>query len=98
MDVAVPITVGDQYLGAVMFGQVRISNGSDAGVERLVNEISSFHTDNVVSALQPDLRELYQRLPEMEYERIRGIAEMINAIVQYIGRPRRGQPRSDDEL
>lgn len=84
VDVAVPITVGDQYLGAVMFGQVRISNGSDAGVERLVNEISSFHTDNVVSALQPDLRELYQRLPEMEYERIRGIAEMINAIVQYI--------------
>ena len=84
VDVAVPITVGDQYLGAVMFGQVRISNGSDAGVERLVNEISSFHTDNVVSALQPDMRELYQRLPEMEYERIRGIAEMINAIVQYI--------------
>ncbi|MEI3062813.1 MAG: PocR ligand-binding domain-containing protein [Oscillospiraceae bacterium] len=33
VDVAVPITVGDQYLGAVMFGQVRISNGSDAGVE-----------------------------------------------------------------
>ena len=53
VDVAVPITVGDQYLGAVMFGQVRISNGSDAGVERLVNEISSFHTDNVVSALHP---------------------------------------------
>ena len=84
VDVAVPITVGDQYLGAVMFGQVRISNGSDAGVERLVNEISSFHTGNAVSALQPDLRELYQRLPEMEYERIRGIADMLNAIVQYI--------------
>ena len=84
VDVAVPITVGDQYLGAVMFGQVRISNGSDAGVERLVNEISAVHTDDAVSALQPDLRELYQRLPEMEYERIRGIAEMINAIVQYI--------------
>lgn len=84
VDVAVPITVGDQYLGAVMFGQVRISNGSDAGVERLVNEISSFHADDVVSALQPDLRVLYQRLPEMEYERIRSIADMINTIVQYI--------------
>lgn len=84
VDVAVPITVGDQYLGAVMFGQVRISNGSDAGVERLVNEISAVHTDDAVSALQPDLCELYQRLPEMEYERIRGIADMINAIVQYI--------------
>ena len=67
-----------------MFGQVRISNGPDAGVERLVNEISAVHTDDAVSALQPDLRELYQRLPEMEYERIRGIADMINAIVQYI--------------
>lgn len=84
VDVAVPVTVGDQYLGAVMFGQVRVSNGSDAGVERLVNEISSFRADDEVSALQPDLRELYQRLPEMEYERIRGIADMINAVVQYI--------------
>ena len=52
VDVAVPITVGDQYLGAVMFGQVRISNGSDAGVARLVNEISAVHTDDAVSALQ----------------------------------------------
>ncbi len=68
VDVAVPITVGDQYLGAVMFGPVRMSNGSDAGVERLVNEISAVHTDDAVSALQPDLRELYQRLPEMEYD------------------------------
>lgn len=84
VDVAVPITIGDKYMGAVMFGQVRIANGSDAKVERLVNEISSFYPDDVVSALQPDLRELYQRLPEMEYERIRSIADMINAIVQYI--------------
>ena len=83
VDVAVPVTVGDQYLGAVMFGQVRVSNGSDAGVERLVNEISSFRADDEVSALQPDLRELYQRLPEMEYERIVEIADLIDSIVKY---------------
>ena len=46
VDVAVPVMVGDKYLGAVMFGQVRIPNGdTDAKVERLVSEISSFHAE-----------------------------------------------------
>lgn len=81
VDVAVPITVGDKYMGAVMFGQVRIANGSDSKVERLVNEISSFQPGSDHAA--PNLRELYQRLPEMEYEQIRHIADMLNAIVQY---------------
>lgn len=81
VDVAVPITIGDKYIGAVMFGQVRIANGSDAKVERLVNEISSFQPENEYAVA--DLKELYQRLPEMEYEQIRHIADMLNAIVQY---------------
>ncbi len=82
VDVAVPIIVGNQYLGAMMFGQVRLAHGSDAKVERLVNEISSFSGESEQAAT--DLKELYHRLPEMEYERIKNIADTLNAIVQYI--------------
>jgi len=77
------VLVGDHYLGAVMFGQVRIPNDdTDAKVERLVNEISSFQADE--QSARQDLLELYNKLPEMEYKRIVQIADLINSIVQYI--------------
>ena len=83
VDVAVPVTVGDRYLGAVMFGQVRIpDNDTDAKVERLVSETSSFQAES--ESTRQDLLEMYQRLPEMEYKRIVAIADTLNAIVNYI--------------
>ena len=83
VDVAVPVMVGDRYLGAVMFGQVRIANGdTDAKVERLVNEISSFQAG--CDSSPRDLMEMYEKLPEMEYSRIVQIAELINCVVNYI--------------
>ena len=83
VDVAVPVLVGDRYLGAVMFGQVRIpNNDTHAKVERLVNEISSFHSES--SEVRQDLLEMYNRLPEMEYDRIVQVAELLNSMVNYI--------------
>ena len=83
VDAAVPVTVGNRYLGAVMFGQVRIPDGdTDAKVERLVSEVSSFQTGS--EGDRQDLIEMYDRLPEMEYKRIVAIADTLNAIVNYI--------------
>lgn len=83
VDAAVPVTVGDRYLGAVMFGQVRLpADETDAGVERLVSEVSTFQTGS--EGTRQDLLEMYQRLPEMEYKRIVAIADTLNAIVNYI--------------
>lgn len=83
VDVAVPVMVGEHYLGAVMFGQVRIpNNDTDAKVERLVNEISSFHAESETA--RRDLMEMYEKLPEMDYARIVQIAELIDSIVKYI--------------
>ena len=81
VDVAVPVMVGDRYLGAVMFGQVRLMNKDAEKAVRLVNEISSFQAEE--EAARKDLLEMYERLPEMEYERIVEIADLINSIVQY---------------
>ena len=80
---AVPIVVGGQYLGAVMFGQVRLPDGDRNGeVRRLVNEISSFRNEEADA--RKDLLEKYEALPEMEYSRIVEIAHLINAVVRYI--------------
>ena len=81
VDVAVPVMVGDKYLGAVMFGQVRLVNKDREKAVRLVNEISSFQAEE--DAARKDLLEKYEKLPEMEYERIVEIADLIDAIVKY---------------
>ena len=58
VDAAVPVIVGDKYLGAVMFGQVRIPNNDTGGkVERLVSEISSFQPESETA--RKDLLEMY---------------------------------------
>lgn len=83
VDVAVPVMVGERYLGAVMFGQVRIpNNDTDAKVERLVSEISSFQAES--ESARCDLLEKYEKLPEMEYSRIVQIADLISAVVNFI--------------
>lgn len=81
VDVAVPVLVGDKYLGAVMFGQVRLMNKDAEKAVRLVNEISSFQAEE--DAARKDLLEMYERLPEMEYERIVEIAEFVDSVVKY---------------
>ena len=81
VDVAVPVMVGDKYLGAVMFGQVRLVNKDREKAVRLVNEISSFQAEE--DAARKDLLEKYEKLPEMEYERIVEIADLIDSIVKY---------------
>ena len=82
VDVAVPVMVGDRYLGAVMFGEVRIANGDTEQVQRLVSEISSFQAETETARV--DLLEKYNQLPEMEYKRVVEIANLISAIVEYI--------------
>ena len=80
VDVAVPVMVGDKYLGAVMFGQVRLVNKDREKAVRLVNEISSFRRRRMRRA-----RTCWRntKLPEMEYKRIVEIADLIDSIVKY---------------
>lgn len=83
VDVAVPVIVGGRYLGAVMFGQVRLSNNETyIKVERLVSEISSLQTQD--EAMYRNLLDKYNALPEMEYCHIMMIAEFIDSMVKYL--------------
>lgn len=84
VDVAVPIMVGDKYLGAVMFGQIRLSdNSTDADkAARLVSEIDLFSAQS--GMLQKDMLDMYEKLPKLEYKSIVETADLIDTIVKYI--------------
>ena len=83
VDAAVPVVVGDRYLGAVMFGEVGLSdNSADVKVERLVGEITSLQQEDGEQARE--LMEKYERIPKMEYSRVVETAQLLEAIVRYI--------------
>lgn len=83
VDVAVPVMVGDRYLGAVLFGQMRIpSDDTENKAQRLVNEISSFQAGD--ENARRDLMAMYEKLPEMEYSRILEIADFVSTLVNYV--------------
>ena len=82
VDVAVPVMVGDIYLGAVMFGQVRLRHKDREKAERLVNEIGSILPQE--DTARQDILRKYELLPEMDYDRIVLIAEYIDDMVHYI--------------
>ena len=83
VDVAVPVMVGERYLGSVLIGQVRVPRDDmDNKVERLVNELSSFQAGEEESSV--DLMAMYERLPEMEYKRIVEIADFVSSLIDYI--------------
>lgn len=96
VDVAVPIMVGERYLGAVMFGQVRMRESEANGkVQRLVSEISRF-SGKESQEYQDHIRSLYYQLPEMAYSRIVEIADFLKFMVHYIVEQALSKDQSED--
>jgi len=80
VDVAIPITVDDQYLGALMMGQIKLCNESNTSqLERIVNK--KFLIDNCD---YPGIEALYKTLPVMKLEKIKDTANMVFHMVNYM--------------
>lgn len=81
IDIAIPITVDDKYLGAVMAGQVKLSdpeNGSD--LEQIVrSKHPSLH-----SLKESQLKAAYDEIPTMTYEEVVKISNMLFLLCNYI--------------
>lgn len=83
VDVAVPILFGDQFLGSVILGQVRLAGSQDeAEIQPLIREVTDLERE--YPQRQQELTELYQQIPEMTYGRIMEITELVRMITLYI--------------
>ncbi len=80
VDVAIPITVDDQYLGALMMGQIRLADENNTSqLERIVSK--RFLMENCD---YPGIESLYATLPIMKLEKINATADMVFHMVNYI--------------
>lgn len=83
VDVAIPVLYAGKYIGAVLFGQVRIpSDEADSKLQRLMHEINSFSPGD--EDVCNELKEMFERLPEISYATIEKVAQLINSLVNYI--------------
>lgn len=91
VDLAVPIVVNGQYVGAMMAGQVQLSESEDdsADVEPLEPIVASSYNrmaKGTAEEIQRDaeLREMASLLPKMSLSKIQAIASMLSHIGGYI--------------
>jgi ligand-binding sensor protein/AraC-like DNA-binding protein len=81
IDVAIPIIIDDKYIGAVMAGQVKITNNEDIeGMEHMSYISDSKQARNKLSLLKDD----YDAIPSLTYEQIKTASEMLFQLCNYI--------------
>lgn len=81
IDIAIPITVSGNYVGAVMAGQVRTEpNDSPEELEQIL------HSDSSLSMLSDsdELQALYENIPFLPCEKVRNIAKMLSCLCNYV--------------
>jgi len=79
VDIAIPIVVENQYLGAVMAGQVLLPNREESELERIVSKKYQVNLDDY-----PELKDYYNELNVMGQDKIEAVAHMINHLINYI--------------
>ncbi|CEI72596.1 MULTISPECIES: PocR ligand-binding domain-containing protein [Romboutsia] len=82
VDFAAPIIVKDQYLGAVMAGQVLLEDNENIELEEIVRVNKDF--DNLGEDLKKELEKEYKNLPVVSITKIKAIAQMMFHISNYI--------------
>lgn len=79
VDIAVPIIIDNQYIGAIMAGQIKLRDSAEQ-LEQLVSRPPSMETESKFK----DLEDAYDSLPTLSYEEVSRIAEMLFHLCNYI--------------
>lgn len=79
IDIAIPIIIDNQYIGAIMAGQIKLRD-SDEQLERLVSRPPNTRAESKFNALE----EAYASLPILSYTEVSTIADMLFHLCNYI--------------
>ncbi|MGG3871232.1 PocR ligand-binding domain-containing protein [Brevibacillus laterosporus] len=79
IDIAIPIIVNNQYIGAIMAGQVKLRD-NPLELEQIVTRPTNVDTHKKLLGLEQD----YASLPVLSYDEITTISEMLYHLCNYI--------------
>ncbi len=80
IDIAIPITVEDKYLGAIMAGQIKLSDDSNTSFEQML----TFSHNSILCDQLKQRSHLYDNIPTLSYNEIIQSADLLFSLMQYI--------------
>lgn len=81
VDIAIPIIVHDKYIGAIMAGQVKLS---DSNASDILEQIVITPKNSIAKNVLEDLEEYYEELPSLSYEEVKQIANTLFSLCNYL--------------
>lgn len=81
VDVAMPIIIDGRYIGAIMAGQVKLSD--DNSTDLLEKIVTTSHKSLAEETLN-DLKVHYDALPVLSYDEVKNIANMLFSLSSYL--------------
>ncbi|WP_343342629.1 PocR ligand-binding domain-containing protein [Terrisporobacter petrolearius] len=80
VDVAVPIIIDGRYMGAIMAGQVKLSDNYAKDMEKIVDTSNNSVSIEVLE----EFKEYYEQLPLLTYKEVQNIANMLSSLCNYL--------------
>jgi ligand-binding sensor protein/AraC-like DNA-binding protein len=80
IDIAIPIIIDNQYLGAIMAGQLKLREPDVPQLEQIVSRPPNVETNMKFKALKED----YQALPVLSYDEVTKCVELLLQLSTYI--------------
>lgn len=90
IDIAIPITVDDKYLGAIMAGQIRLDGSAD--LESFECLLSSAKNAVATQHLNAHI-EAYQAIPQLPFQQVLRSTEALYELIHYIVESSAGKVR-----
>lgn len=81
IDIAIPIMIDNKYIGAVMAGQVKLS---DTNVEDVLEKIVVLSKNSMAEKALDDFKVYYEKLPVLSYDEVKKIADMLFSLCNYL--------------
>lgn len=79
VDIAIPIIVDDKYIGAIMAGQIKLSDKSEEDrLETILNSPIQKQFDS------PDFRKQFDEIPSMSFDQLQRAVDMLSILSNYI--------------
>lgn len=80
VDVAVPIIIDGRYMGAIMAGQIKLSDEIPNNMEKIVDTSNNLVSSQVLETY----KDYYDELPDLTYKEVENIANMLSSLCNYL--------------
>lgn len=81
VEIAIPIIIDGKYIGAIMAGQVKLS---DTNANEILEQVARASNKSLAKQTLEDLKEYYDDLPVLSYEEVKNNANMLFSLCSYI--------------